>query len=85
MVFLNWEKDTRVQKNHGKGHFCLAPKKKVTYVSKKTVLSKQRTVLSYFFELIIKIGEKDTSVTIFEKFEPTKIEALRRTATVNEH
>ena len=61
------------------------PKKKVTYVSKKTVLSKQRTVLSYFFELIIKIGEKDTSVTIFEKFEPTKIEALRRTAAVNEH
>ena len=33
------EKYTRVQKNNGKGHFCHAPEKKVTYVSKNTVLS----------------------------------------------
>ena len=61
-----WEKDTSDQKKHVKRHFCLGQKKKVTSVSKKTVLSKQRTVLSYFPKLIITNGKKDTSVTRFE-------------------
>ena len=58
------EKDTRVHKNHGKGHFCLAPKKKVTYVSKKTVLSCR---ISMFLTCDLEC-KKDTSVHKMTKF-----------------
>ena len=35
-----WEKDTSVKKIGVKGHFCFRAKKKVTSVSKKTLLSR---------------------------------------------
>ena len=52
------EKDTPVHFKQGKRHFCQAPKKKVTSVSKKTVLSR---MFSNFLTDVLEC-KKDTYV-----------------------
>ena len=59
-----WEKDTPVHFKQGKRHFCQAPKKKVTSVSKKTVLSR---MFSNFLPDFLDC-KKDISVLNMTKF-----------------